>query len=260
MFEVKKPSSSIEKLAGQVKRQRKMERVIPAFITVVLILLILIYVISVLFNRYGSFTIKVEDFGNNDYALALSENDEFLNSSSRLNAKEIRDATCITYTNLPDNLNDVNGSHNGDNYLAYTFYLKNAGKKVCTYNYSLIITRATVNIDAAVRVRVYYNENYFTSSTGETNYSGEYIDYAKPKTGSNGEVEINPDNRPLTNFYSNSIITQKNIGNFYPGDIAKITVVIWLEGEDPDCNDDILGGQFKTDMVFKVLGAEDEKN
>ena len=62
-------------------------------------------------------------------------------------------------------------------------------------------------------------------------------------------MEINPDNRPLTNFYSNSIITQKNIGNFYPGDIAKITVVIWLEGEDPDCNDDILGGQFKTDVV-----------
>lgn len=259
MFEIKKPSSSIDRLAGQVQGQRKAEKILPAFIAVALILLVLIYVVSVLFNRYGSFTIKVEDFGNTDYALALSENENFLSSSARLNAKEIRDATNITYDDLPSNLNDVNGSHNGDNYLAYTFYLKNAGKKTCTYSYSLLITRATINIDAAVRVRVYFNPNYYKAETDETNYSGEYIDYAKPKTGSNGEVDFNPDNRPLTNFYTSNIIVTDNVNDFAPGDIAKITVVIWLEGEDPDCNDDILGGQFKSDMVFKILGTAEQE-
>ena len=70
-----------------------------------------------------------------------------------------------------------------------------------------------------------------------------YRGYAKPKTGGNGEPETDKENRPMTNFESENLIVKKDVDNFASGDVAKITVVIWLEGDDPDCVDDILGGQ-----------------
>jgi hypothetical protein len=40
------------------------------------------------------------------------------------------------------------------------------------------------------------------------------------------------------------------------GDTDRYTVVIWLEGWDPECVNDIMGGEVKLSMNFNVL--EDE--
>ena len=37
------------------------------------------------------------------------------------------------------------------------------------------------------------------------------------------------------------------------GEKVKYTVVIWLEGDDPECVDDILGGEVKLSMKFNVI-------
>ena len=76
---------------------------------------------------------------------------------------------------------------------------------------------------------------------------------SKPKTAGNGAPEVDPENRVMTNFASGNTVTNGLVENFKPGDITKITVVIWLEGNDPDCTDDILGGEFKIDMVFDII-------
>ena len=36
--------------------------------------------------------------------------------------------------------------------------------------------------------------------------------------------------------------------NFNPGDIDKFTIVIFLEGDDPECLDNIIGGEMKMHM------------
>jgi hypothetical protein len=36
--------------------------------------------------------------------------------------------------------------------------------------------------------------------------------------------------------------------NFQPGEVDKYTVVIWLEGNDPECINDIIGGELKMQM------------
>ena len=41
--------------------------------------------------------------------------------------------------------------------------------------------------------------------------------------------------------------------SFKPGAKDKFTVVIWLEGNDPDCLDNIIGGTMKLDMKFKIV-------
>ena len=125
------------------------------------------------------------------------------------------------------------------------------------YNYQLLISRKTVGIDAAIRVRTYFTPFYYDTATGQTDINGNYTDYAKPRTGGNGEPEIDPPNRVMTNFASSDAVMEGKIENFKPGDISKITVVIWIEGNDPDCTDDVIGGEFKVDMVFSAVADDD---
>ena len=39
---------------------------------------------------------------------------------------------------------------------------------------------------------------------------------------------------------------------FEPKAKDKYTVVIWLEGNDPDCIDELIGGTLKLSMDFKI--------
>ena len=41
-----------------------------------------------------------------------------------------------------------------------------------------------------------------------------------------------------------------HIENFGPGQIDKYTIVMWVEGSDPECTDNILGGEIKVHMEF----------
>jgi len=256
MSDVKKPKSSLKQSAANVKKERDYRKIIPPVIGAMVLLLVILYLVSIALDGYGSFTISVKGYGNRKYALALCENDGFKTNVSRLSATPAKNIDNIAASVLPNDLNDVNGSHNGDNYLAYTFYLKNTGEEECSYKYSFIISRATLGIDAAARIRVYFNSGYYKAAEDKFDYKNDFIDYAKPKTGGNGEPEVDPVDRRMTNFLSSDLVTEGTVTGFLPGDISKITVVIWLEGNDPDCTDDVLGGQFKTDMVFEILEEE----
>ena len=130
----------------------------------------------------------------------------------------------------PDNLDDsTGGSHNGSEYLAYTFFVENVGDEITSYWSELFITDVIKKIDSAVRIRVYRN--------------GQPVTYAKK--ASNGRNE--PDTIP---FEEEKLVARNKVDNFKPGDIDKYTIVIWVEGSDPECTDDILGGEFSVYMDF----------
>ena len=58
---------------------------------------------------------------------------------------------------LPENLDDLDGSHNGKDYIAYTFYVRNNGNADFDYRYELNVKEVTRNLDSAIRVGMYYN-------------------------------------------------------------------------------------------------------
>lgn len=257
MTDEKKTRVELRREVREIRWISRWRRIIPALLALILLLLVMVYIAALLFMKNGSFTVSIKDYGDVKYALTLSENPDFKKHTSRLAVQGVENVSNISVADLPTDLNDVDGSHNGENYLAYTFYLQNSGTEVCSYSYKIAITRATLGIDGAARVRVYFNPRYYIAETGKYDYYGGYTDYAKPVTGGNGKPEKDIYGNELTNFVSNNTVLENEAYEFAPKDIAKITVVIWLEGHDSDCNDDILGGQFKADMSFEAFGTSE---
>ena len=159
---------------------------------------------------------------------------ESLNDSTpkrRLKAKDLQFMDNISIKWLPDNLNEVGtGSHNGDNYIAYTFYVINVGEETVDYWYEIDIDDTIKNVDEAARIMIYRN--------------GTPTVYAK-KSKITGEAE--PDTKKFT---SEKIAVLEHRENFKPNTKDRYTVVLWIEGDDPECKNDLLGGEIKLHMDF----------
>lgn len=231
---VSKGNSLLRRTAGEIKVYRTLVRVLPIAMTATVVTLALVYAITTMYTKFGSFTVTVNKFDNVNHMLTLSETPDFEDVTSRLNANTAEEITNISVATLPLDLDNINGSHNGDNYMAYTFYCKNAGAETVSYEYQLIIDNMTLDIEQAVRVRLYVD--------------GEYADYARTRNDGQGAEP------GTTEFFTEKIITQGQITDLAPNEYTRYTVVVWLEGDDPECVDTILGGEFKIDMNMSVLG------
>ncbi|MBP5209533.1 MAG: hypothetical protein J6125_01600 [Clostridia bacterium] len=252
----RKPPATLRRTALEVKSYRLLKKVIPAVMGVILAVLTTVFVVAMLYDHYGSFTVSINKFDNINFALSLSEAPDFKDVTTRLNSKASKDITNIDGSTLPGDLDSINGSHNGANYVAYTFYCRNTGKEACSYEYQLYIATKTQDIDKAVRVRLYV-DGVATDYARVGSDGQPEIDYAHPDRDENGMIKI-PVTYSLytTPFLTESVICRDTIDNLVPGGETRFTVVIWLEGEDPDCVDTILGGQFKVDMQINIIGIE----
>ena len=231
-----KGNSVLRRTAAEVKRYRVLTRVLPIAMSIAVVTLALVYTITTMYTKFGSFTVTVNKYDNVAHALTLSETPDFKDMTSRLNAASSQEITNISVTTLPLDLDKINGSHNGDNYMAYTFYCRNAGTEAVTYEYELYIANMTLEIEDAVRIRLYVN--------------GEYEDYAKTRNDGQGAEP------GTTEFLTEETILRKEL-HLTPGEYTKFTIVVWLEGDDPECVDTILGGVFKIDMNMSVLGESE---
>ncbi|MBR4693525.1 MAG: hypothetical protein IKP07_01825 [Bacilli bacterium] len=144
---------------------------------------------------------------------------------------------------LPDNIqNEGEGSHNGENYIAYTFYLENQGEEVINYWYSVQIDDIILNVDDAVRIMIFINDDVKV--------------YAK-KSPITGEEE--PGTVAFRDDKDKVIILEKR-ANMVPEQRDKITLVIFLEGDDPECVNAILGGELKMHMDIYEEHVEEKNN
>ena len=56
-------------------------------------------------------------------------------------------------------------------------------------------------------------------------------------------------------FYSEKYAETEQRSNMQPGEIDKITLVIWIEGDDPDCLDNLIGGEINS-QVYNQLSRK----
>lgn len=194
----------------------------------------------------GNFVISVDNIAHNR-GIILSTEPNFNAPSPRLMTDPISEARDMTYSWLK--LDEVEATYGNYvdidyDYVAYTFYLMNQGTESVDISYHIRITDVYNNLDTAIRVLVIED--------------GERTIYQKADTPDEfGNYPVYPVNVPTSvNFLSNTIVMRKLFTNFKPGQQKKFSVVVWLEGYDPDTVDEILGGMIRLQMNFSINGLE----
>ena len=219
--------------AKEARGYRRRMRLMSALLIMLVILMSVVFVVSALYSQSGSFTVSVNKVDMTKYGLSLSESREMTHLSSQLNAKISESITNIAGEIIPDNIDEIDGVHNGVNYIAYTFYLQNRGDVAVPCEYAVDMSNITNGLDEAIRLRLYVN--------------GEPTTYAKTKRDGTGP-------EPGTvEFYSSTVMAKGRIELLAPGEVTKFTVVLWIEGHDPDCLDQLVGGQLKAEMNISIV-------
>ena len=210
-------------------------RICEIVLASLLVILLIFYGAAMLFAEKSGFTIAVENGKKDKAAISLSESADFSTPTVRLDAGGMTKMTNISVLDLPESFESEGGRHLGENYFAYTFYLKNSGAETSDIRSELNIKAALNNAEDAIRVRMYRNGIATT-----------YAQLAK-----NGEPEYNT--TPFVEDRKVFSITEEDVD---PEEIIKYTVVVWLEGDDPECLDNIKGGSVKMSLTFSLDDAE----
>ena len=219
----------IKNKANKIKSRKRLAKKTKFILLLLLLFLLGLYlVISVIYNN-GNFSITLDDNLYYKKSLIIYDNPEYKVYRSELLAPAPETFDNISYKWLPENLHEYEGSHNGENYLAYSFYIENTGDRITDYWSEIVVSDVIKDVDEAVRIRVYKDDQYVT--------------YAKAKA--DGTPEKNTEA-----FVSDDLVSIDHVEDFSPGDKIKYTIVLWIEGSDLECTDNILGGEFKVQMNF----------
>lgn len=227
--------------AEKIEKRKKRLRRSKIIITIIFLLLMLAFVVLSLSYNGGAFTVTLDPNFHTKAGMAVYTDDVKKEHVRRLYADELKFMDNISIDWLPKNYKEFKGgSHNGDNYIGYTFYVENQGTETQRYWYSVYIDDVIKNVDEAIRIMIVLNDDVKVYAK------------ANPLTG-------NPE-KGTEVFYKDTIPIMEVRNNFKPGDVDKVTIFIWLEGDDPECVDNLLGGEIKMHMEITEEHIEENKN
>lgn len=236
-----------------------------------LVLLVTLFAISMITQMKGHFTINMsKDMFRQGFS--ISESKDFKVPTSHLFSTPAVDVPCVSIVDIPDNVNDIDGEHNGESYFAYTFYLKNEGEQTADYDWELRLASESMSVSKAAWVMLFVDDEMtiYASPDDEGTpqalpvrgndtvgyLSRPFYDVASDRQG---QYEIVRQDNSLTYwriitkpFYSSAVIAAGERIGVLPGDVHKFTVVVWLEGDDPDCTSDLIGGHLGLEFFFAL--------
>ena len=223
------------------------------------------FVLVAFLGRFvGTFTVALD---TGELKLSLSEKSSFNSPTSYIKLKSIPNFSLTTFTDLPssselDNeestykAGEVKDAHGNSflKYFKYTFFVKNGGEIPASYDLKVNITRNTPSedkryLDSLLRVMVYYNDAdsdthdrsiYAKQSTDpHPTYGyeeGEYTSKEPISFKSPSEADDNGYEFPgFANFFDSETVAAKITKvNLEQDEMVRYTIVIWLEGYDPE--------------------------
>ena len=228
--------------ADKIRNWKKLGKFIKLAIFLLLLMLIIFYIVLKLIFNDGSFIVSLE---NNDMlysGLAMYETLNDPTPKRKLKAEEVQFLDNISIKWLPKDITEYEGSHNGKNYIAYSFYMENQSKAVLNYWYSVTMDDVILNADEALRIMIYVNDQKTVYAKGNS-IDGK----AEP-----GTVKFREDE-------DGTIILEQR-KEMQAGDLDKITVVVWIEGDDPECTNALIGGHARLRMKLIEEHTEDTIN
>ncbi len=253
---------------------RRRRRIFASFMLLVSTIAIVTFVlIAYLGNEVGRYTIQLK---SNNTQLTMDYSRDFTRPTTLLRADSLEKVYPIMADSLPDDetIDNQAGSHNGEYrdqyddfvyslYFAYTFFVKNTGDTPADYQVWVRLKTSTsgnpdeVSIDEYVRVRIYENRDDETvetmthdsrtlaKRTNQIIYDEEnQPEYRECVARTSDDYETCVANKSINaqraeEFLNVQEITRYEITGFAPLAVMRYTVVVWLEGDDPDCRGQI---------------------
>ena len=222
-------SINVKLTADKLRKRKKSYRIAKVILAILLLIIIVLYFAFDMLYKGYNFTVSLDENLYYENKIIIYDDSEYKTYRQQIKVESLEKFDNISHKWLPKDLNDYEGSHNGENYLAYSFYIENMGENTIDYYNEIIIDDVIKNVDDAIRIRVYFN--------------GEETTYAKMSARGVPETGTVP-------FESKDIVMSSKNENFKPGDKHKYTIVMWLEGSDLECTNNIIGGEFKAHMEF----------
>lgn len=246
-------------------------------ITIFSIVLILVLVSVGVF--YGMYTaIKVNSFkvfidSSGSKVLSLSSDREFSFGSEilEINGPGTMDNTTlasgmnlVTSPAIEDRLATIVTSDgfecsSTDRFIASTFYLKNTTGSDQIYAEQLNLRNASNNVDTAMRVMLIRNYDIMVYAKSNNGVLEQVVPLSTPYTElliqENEDATVNilhtgEDAWIAEDFYSSEYIFFNDNLTIASDETVRYSIIIWLEGWDPDCTDDKLNGIIQMDFAF----------
>ena len=238
-----------------------------------LALIATLFLYSMVTQMQGHFTVNMSSAMFKE-GFTLSETVGFENPTTNLFSNAAENVPCISISHIPDDVDQTDGSHN-DVYFAYTFYIRNEGESTVGYDWTVRLNSESNDLSSACWVMIF--EDGVMQFYAKANENGEVE--ALPPVGDNTRGYLSmPTQQYCKNsgdqyermaksgiveyyrvipyaFESDTVVTRGTKHNIAPEDVHKYTVVIWLEGDDPDCTDELIGGHIGMEFGF-VLDTE----
>ena len=232
--------------ADKIKNRKRFAKIVRLSLLIILLFLIALYTVLAIIYGTGKFTISLDSNKTFKSGLVIYDDPTDPFAKRKLEADSIKFMDNISFKTLPSaeelDSDGIVGSHNGDNYIAYTFYLENQKNLEIKYWYEVDVDEVIKNVDEAIRIRIYHNGK-------ATTYAKKSSLDNKPEDGTVPFKEI-PD--------AKETIILENVDGLKPGQRDRITIVVWLEGDDPECTDPLIGGELKMHMI--IGGSHKEVN
>lgn len=225
-------------------------------------LMVLMYGYAVMTNKKEDYTIALSG-DLNRIGLDLSETADFKDPQVRLKSTVMQEANAMSVSALPTDLDNYEGSHNGNYYMAYTFWIRNNGEETVDYDWHLVLNEVTNNVDQTLWVMIYDEGKQTIYAKAPEGAAAEklsgysewplYDQAASPDTqyytSGSGQKGI-----ATTPYTADREVATGTVKDFKPKDTHKYTVVMWIEGDDPECTNDTLGGKALYAFKFAVAG------
>lgn len=238
------------KWSGRIKFNRiaKIAAAISVFIVVVMA--------SFTFIGANGANFVVKFDGDDGLGLALYNTEAMDKPLSRLSYPTLIDQKDVSLSWIPENIEDGLGDKSDMNrswYFAFSFLLRNESNVPADISLEINAKKVTKNVDSAVRVALY------RSVIGSDEPSVRRI-FAKPKSIEDKVVvpEITKDYNGNILYESEPFLSPTKIcslryDKLKIGEVNKFTVLIWIEGYDPECKDELKGGTMSMDMSIKIV-------
>ena len=247
-------ANSLRKKARLINREYRLKNLFYK-ILVIIILFFLICFGALYISRTlgGNFQINLS---NGRRVISMSETSDFLKPTDVLDAPIPAKMNNISYTTIPvDDSINTEGSSNGKDYMAYTFFVKNTGNRVVSYYTKLNLINFEKGLESCIRVMIVRNgdKKVYAKAKEGTDQEAEKIYYFDNHAIS--DVDVDVDTVPFENMKVGLYELREKLPI---GEIDRYTIICWIEGSDPETTDEKKSGIVKMSIDFSVLEEEDE--